>query len=58
MKRGELKKAKTCFIKAIELKNDEPDFHYNLAFVYKKLGKEKLAKTYLNNYNKLTGQVN
>ena len=41
----------------IELKNNIADFHYNLAFVYKKLGKEKQAKTYLENYNKLTGQI-
>ena len=34
-------------------KNDIPDFHYNLAYVYKKLGKDKLAQTYLDNYNKL-----
>ena len=57
IKAGELKKAKSAFIKALELKNSVPEFHYNLAFVYKKLGKEKLAKTYLSNYNKLTGQV-
>jgi tetratricopeptide (TPR) repeat protein len=58
LKAGELKKAKYSFIKAVELKNTVPDFHYNLAYVYKKLGKEKQAKIYLENYNKLTGQVN
>lgn len=53
IKAGELKKAKIAFIKAIELKNTEPDFHYNLAYAYKKLNNHKLAKQYLDNYNKL-----
>ncbi len=57
IKAGELKKAKYSFIKAVELKNTVPDFHYNLAYVYKKLGKDKQAKIYLENYNKLTGQI-
>lgn len=57
LKAGELKKAKYSFIKAVELRNNVPDFHYNLAYVYKKLGKEKQAKIYLDNYNKLTGQI-
>ena len=54
IKAGDLKKAKSNLAKAIELKNTEPDFHYNLAYVYKKLDKPKLAKIYLENYNKLT----
>ena len=54
IKAGDLRKAKSKLIKAIELKNTEPDFHYNLAYVYKKLDKPKLAKVYLDNYNKLT----
>lgn len=53
LKVGNLNKAKVAFIKAIELKNSEPSFHYNLAYTYKKLNKQKLAKTYLDNYNKL-----
>lgn len=53
LKIGELKKAKIAFLKAIELKNTEPDFHYNLAYTYKKLDKPKLAKQYLDFYNKL-----
>lgn len=57
LKIGELKKAKSAFIRAIELNNKIADFHYNLAYVYKRLKKEKLAKTYLNNYNKLTGEI-
>ena len=51
---GDLKKAKTNLNKAIMLKSDVAEFHYNLAFIYKQLGKDKLAKTYLENYNKLT----
>jgi len=49
---GELKKAKIAFLKAVELKNGEPDFYYNAAYAYKKLDKPKLAKQYLNLYNK------
>ena len=50
----ELKKAKTELIKAVTLKNDIPEIHYNLAYVYKCLNKPNIAKTYLENYNKLT----
>lgn len=50
---GNLKKAKITFLKAIEIKNTEPNFHYNLAYTYKMLNKQKLAKQYLDNYNKL-----
>jgi tetratricopeptide (TPR) repeat protein len=50
---GNLKKAKLAFIKAVELKNTEPDFHYNLSYTYKRLHKDKLAKEFLDNYNKL-----
>lgn len=53
LRTGNLNKAKLAFIKAIELKNSEPSFHYNLAYTYKKLNKPKLAKQYLANYNKL-----
>ena len=53
MELGELKKAKLAFLKAIENKNTIPQYHYNLAYVYKKLGKEKLSKQYLENYNRL-----
>lgn len=53
LKTGNLKKAKIVFIKAIELKNTEPDFYYNLAYTYKMLNKTKLAKQYLDLYNKL-----
>ena len=55
MKLGDFGKAKTNLNKAIMFKSDVPEFHYNLAFIYKQLGKEKLAQTYLDNYNKLTG---
>ena len=37
----------------ITLKNDIPEVHYNLAYVYKSLGKDKVAQSYLDNYNKL-----
>ena len=53
LKLGDLKKAKIAFLKAIELKNTEPQFHYNLAYTYKMLKKDKLAKQYLDFYNKL-----
>ena len=54
MKLGDLKKAKTNLNKAIMYKSDVPEFHYNLAYVYKQLNKPKLAQTYLDNFNKLT----
>lgn len=50
---GQLNKAKVAFLKAVELKKNEPSFHYNVAYTYKMLNKPKLAKTYLDNYNKL-----
>lgn len=58
LKVGDLKKAKYAFIRAIELKNNVAEFHYNLAYVFKKLNKPKQAKIYLENYNKLTGELN
>ena len=51
---AELKKAKSQLIKAVTIKNDISEFHYNLAYVYKNLNKPKLAQAYLDNYNKLT----
>ena len=53
LKLGDYKKAKKYFAKAVELKNTEPDFQYNLAFCYKKLNKLKLASRHLEFYNKL-----
>lgn len=53
IKKAELKKAKSELIKAVTIKNDIPEIHYNLAYVYKSLNKPKLAKVYLDNYNKL-----
>lgn len=50
---GNLSKAKIAFLKAVELKKTEPSFHYNLAYAYKMLNKPKLAKQYLDNYNKI-----
>ncbi|MBO5738702.1 hypothetical protein J6R97_05120 [bacterium] len=56
IKQAELKKAKSELIKAVTLNNNIPEIHYNLAYVYKNLGKDKIAKDYLDNYNKLTNQ--
>ena len=49
--------AKVNLNKAIMFKSDVPEFHYNLAYVYQKLNKPKLFKTYMDNYNKLTGNT-
>ena len=54
LKIGDLNKAKLNFYKAVMYDSKVPEFHYNLAYVYKQLKKDKLAETYLNNYNKLT----
>lgn len=53
LKSGNLKKAKIAFLKAVELKNNVPDFYYNVAYTYKMLNKPKVAKPYLDLYNKL-----
>ena len=54
IKQGQIKSAKNAFLKALAIKNDIPELQYNLAYVYKCLGKDKIAQTYLDNYNKLT----
>ena len=56
LKQDDLQKAKNNFNKAIMFNSKVPEFHYNLAYVYKQLKKDKLAQTYLDNYNKLVGQ--
>ena len=56
LKKGNLVQARANFNKAIMYNSKVPEFHYNLAYVYKKLDKEKLAQTYLDNYNKLVSQ--
>lgn len=53
LKEGNLNKARANFNKAIMYNSKVPEFHYNLAYVYKKMNKDKMAKTYLDNYNKL-----
>ena len=53
IKLGEYRKAKNALLDAIYFKATEPDFHYNLAYVYKKLNKSKDAEQYLGFYNKL-----
>lgn len=57
LKQNNLSKARVNFNKAIMYNSNIPEFHYNLAYVYKLLQKEKLAKTYLDNYNKLTQEI-
>lgn len=54
LKLNDLSKARLYFYKAIMFNANVPEFHYNLAYTYKQLNKEKLAQTYVNNYNKLT----
>ena len=54
---AEIKKAKSELIKAVTLNSNIPEVHYNLAYVYKCLNKPKLAKDYLNNYNKLVNEL-
>ena len=53
LKLGDLMKAKLYFYKAVMYDSNVPEFHYNLAYTYKQLKKEKLAQPYLDNYNKL-----
>jgi len=53
LKLGDLTKAKLYFYKAVMYNSNVPEFHYNLAYTYKQLKKEKLAQSYLDNYNKL-----
>ena len=53
IKIGEYRKDKNALLDAVYFKSTEPDFHYNLAYVYKKLNKTKDAELYLGYYNKL-----
>ena len=53
IKLGNYRKAKNSFLDAVYFKNTEPDFYYNLAYVYKKLNKPKDAQAYTEIYNKL-----
>lgn len=53
LKQENLSQARANFNKAIMYNPNVPEFHYNLAYVYKKLNKDKMAQTYLDNYNKL-----
>ena len=55
---GEYKKAKNELLYAIELKNTEPDYYYNLALAYKKMGNEKKAKYYVDFYEKVLANKN
>ncbi len=53
LKQNNLMKAKLYFHKAVMYNANVPEFHYNLAYTYKQLKKEKLAQPYVDNYNKL-----
>ena len=53
LKLNNLLTARLYFYKAIMFNSNIPEFHYNLAYTYHKLNKDKLAQTYLDNYNKL-----
>ena len=46
--------ARKNLIKAVELEPGNKDFYYNLAYCYKKLGKDKQAKKILEAYDKLS----
>ena len=55
---GNLKKAKSELIKAVTINKNIPEIHYNLAYVYNRLGKTKIAQSYLDNYNNLSESIN
>ena len=57
IKIADLKKAKSELIKAVTLNKNIAEVHYNLAYVYKNLGKEKIAQSYMDNYNKLVNNL-
>ena len=54
LRKENLPSARLNFYKAIMFNSNVPEFHYNLAYTYHKMNKDKLAKTYIDNYNKLT----
>ena len=45
--------ARYNFFRSLNLRANEPDVYYNIAYTYKKQGKEKQAQTYLDLYNKM-----
>ena len=53
LKMKDFAKAKSSLNKSLLYSTNIPEVHYNLAYVYKQLGKDKLAQTYMDNYNKL-----
>ena len=57
LKLNNYNQARANFNKAIMYNSKIPEFHYNLAYVYKKLNKDKMAQTYLDNYNKLISEL-
>ncbi len=56
LRKNNLSLARLYFYKAIMFNANVPEFHYNLAYTYHKMNKDRLAQTYLDNYNKLTSQ--
>jgi len=57
IKLGKYTKAKFELYNALDLKNTEPDFYYNLIYILKQQKKDKEAKKYVETYNKLTGEL-
>lgn len=57
LNKNNLTQARSNFNKALMYNSNLPEVHYNLAYVYKKMGKDKLAKTYLDNYNKMISNI-
>jgi len=57
LKLNNFSQAKVNFNKALMYNSNIAELHYNLAYVYKNMGKDKLAKTYLDNYNKIISGI-
>ncbi len=53
LKLNNLSQARANFNKALMYNSNIAELHYNLAYVYKSMGKDKMAQTYLDNYNKI-----
>ena len=53
LKLKQYRNARYNFFRAMDLKANEPNVYYNLAYTFKMLNKEKQAQTYLDIYNKM-----
>lgn len=53
LKLNKYSQARYNFFKAMDLRANEPNIYYNLAYIFKKQGKDKQAQTYLDLYNKM-----